>query len=113
MSDDDMAEVMAELRGQFLAALPDHVAVIRQVWQTLSDEGATDARRAAADELLRRAHRLAGNGAMVGFAAISDAASPVEEMLRAVLDADKSITLPAELGGQVARLLAACDTAGT
>jgi chemotaxis protein histidine kinase CheA len=75
--------------------------------------GAPDARRAAADELLRRAHRLAGNGAMVGFTAISEAASPVEEMLRAVLDADKSITLPAELAGQVARLLAACDTAGT
>jgi chemotaxis protein histidine kinase CheA len=108
MSDDDMGEVMAGLRGQFLAALPDHVADIRHAWQTLVDEGAPSARRAAADELLRRAHRLAGNGAMVGFAAISDAASPVEETLRAMLDADKPIALPAELAGQIARLLAVC-----
>ena len=111
MSDDDMDEVMAELRGQFLAALPDQVAAIRQAWQTLAGAGAPEARRAAADELLRRAHRLSGNGAMVGFAAISDAASPVEEMLRAVLDADKSIALPAELGSLVSKLLELCEDA--
>jgi chemotaxis protein histidine kinase CheA len=109
MSDDDMDEVMAELRGQFLATLPDHVAAVRRAWQTLGDEGAPSARRAAADELLRRAHRLAGNGAMVGFAAISDAAGPVEEMLRAALDAAGPPVLPAEAAPLVARLLAACD----
>ena len=111
MSDDDMDEVMAELRGQFLAALPDQVAAIRQAWQTLAGAGAPEARRAAAEELMRRAHRLAGNGAMVGFAAISDAASPVEEMLRPVLDAAGPPVLPADAAPLVARLLAACEPA--
>ena len=111
MADDEMDEVIAGLRGQFLAALPDHAAAIRHAWEILRGGGAPPTRRAAAEELLRRAHRLAGNGAMVGFAAISDAASPVEEMLRAALDADTSTTLPAELAEQVARLLGACDAA--
>jgi chemotaxis protein histidine kinase CheA len=109
MSDDGMDEVMAELRGQFLAALPDHVAAIRQAWQTLGGGGTPSARRAAADELLRRAHRLAGNGAMMGFAAISHAAAPVEETLRAVLDAAGPPVLSTEAAPLVARLLAACD----
>ena len=111
--DDDMDEVMAGLRGQFLAALPDHVAAIRQAWQTLAGNGTPSMRRAAADELLRRAHRLAGNGAMVGFAAISDAASPVEEMLRPMLVAAGPPVLPAEATPLVARLLAACEPGAT
>src|SRR5690349_22168339 len=109
MADDEMDEVMAELRQQFLASLPEHVAAIRRAWQTLGDSGAPSARRAAAEELLRRAHRLAGNGAMVGFAAVSDAAGPVEEMLRAALDAAAPPALPAEAAPLVARLLAECQ----
>jgi chemotaxis protein histidine kinase CheA len=108
MADDDMDEVMAGLRAYFITTLAEHVAAIRQAWRDLGEGRDRAARRAAADELLRRAHRLAGNGAMVGFAAISDAASPVEETLRAMLDADKPIALPGELAGQIARLLAAC-----
>ncbi|HKW52477.1 MAG TPA: Hpt domain-containing protein [Stellaceae bacterium] len=107
MSDDDMDELMAALRAQFIAALPDHIAAIGQAWRALSGRDIA-AWRTAADELLRRAHRLAGNGAMVGFAAISDAASPVEETLRA---APASGEAPPALTALVARLLEACDAA--
>jgi chemotaxis protein histidine kinase CheA len=111
MSDGDMDEVMADLRAQFLAALPEHATAIAQARRTLSETGDEAARRAAARELLRRAHRLAGNSAMVGFPAISEAAAPVEEMLRGVLDAAGPPVPPAELAPLVARLLAACDAA--
>ncbi len=109
--DDDMDEVVAALRLQFLAALPGHADAIRQVWRSLGGGEGTSARREAAGDLLRRAHRLAGGGAMVGLAAISDAAAPVEEMLRAALESGETLVLPAALAPLVARLLATCDAA--
>jgi chemotaxis protein histidine kinase CheA len=111
MSDDDMDEVMAGLRAQFLAALPDHVTAMVEAWRTLRYSGDEGARRAAAGEILRRAHRLAGNGAMVGFAAISDAAAPLEEMLRPVTESGAPLTLPPALAPLIARLLETCDAA--
>jgi chemotaxis protein histidine kinase CheA len=111
MSDDDMDEVMAGLRQYFVTTLTDHVAAIREAWQGLREGADCAARGAAADELLRRAHRLAGNGRMVGFAAISDAAGLLEEMLRAAIDGAGLRTLSPALAPLVARLLHACDAA--
>jgi HPt (histidine-containing phosphotransfer) domain-containing protein len=109
--DDDMDEVMAGLRAYFITTLAEHVPVIRQAWRDLGEGGDRAARRAAADELLRRAHRLAGNGAMVGFAAISDAAALLEETLRAAIDGAGLRTLSPALSPLVAQLLAACAAA--
>jgi len=109
--DDDTDEVMAGLRAHFVATLTDHVTAIRQAWRDLGEGGDRAARRAAADELLRRAHRLAGNGGMVGFATISDAAALLEETLRAAIDGAGLRTLSPALASLVARLLEACDAA--
>jgi HPt (histidine-containing phosphotransfer) domain-containing protein len=109
--DDDMDDLVAVLRLQFIAALPDHSDTIRRAWRSLDGGAETEARRAAAAELLHRAHRLAGGGAMVGLPAISEAAAPVEEMLRAALEGGGAPVLPAALAPLIARLVAACDAA--
>lgn len=113
MSDDndDMDEVMAGLRQYFVTTLTDHVTAIREAWQGLREGADRTTRETAADELLRRAHRLAGNGRMVGFAAISDAAGLLEETLRAAIDGAGLRTLSPALAPLVARLLEACDAA--
>ncbi|HWG78252.1 MAG TPA: Hpt domain-containing protein [Stellaceae bacterium] len=113
MSDDDndMDEVMAGLRQYFVTTLNDHVAAIREAWRGLREGADRTAREAAADELLRRAHRLAGNGRMVGFAEISDAAGLLEETLRAAIDGAGLRTLSPAPAALVARLLEACDAA--
>ena len=110
--DDDMDEVMAGLRAYFITTLTEHVAAIGQAWRDLGEDGDCAARRAAADELLRRAHRLAGNGRMVGFPAISDAAALLEETVRAAIDGAGLRTISPALAPLVARLLEACDAAG-
>jgi chemotaxis protein histidine kinase CheA len=109
--DDDMDDLVAALRLQFIAALPGHAETIHRAWRRLDGGDETGTRREAAGELLHRAHRLAGGGAMVGLPAISDAAAPVEEMLRAALERGEALVLPAALAALVAQLLAACDAA--
>jgi len=109
--DNDMDEVMAGLRQYFVTTLNDHVAAIREAWRGLREGADRTAREAAADELLRRAHRLAGNGRMVGFAEISDAAGLLEETLRAAIDGAGLRTLSPAPAALVARLLEACDAA--
>ena len=109
--DDDMDDLVTALRLQFIAALPDHADAIRRAWRSLDGGAEPAVRRAAVAELLHRAHRLAGGGAMVGLPAISEAAAPVEEMLRAVLEGGEALMLPAALAPFVARLLASCDAA--
>jgi chemotaxis protein histidine kinase CheA len=111
MSDDDMDEVMVALRLQFIAALPGHADAIRRAWHDFTGDADAGSRRHAAGELLHRAHRLAGGGAMVGFSAISDAAGPVEEMVRGVIEGDSALAVPPGLPPLIVRLLAECDVA--
>jgi chemotaxis protein histidine kinase CheA len=111
--DDDMDELVVALRLQFIATLPGHADTMRRSWRSLEGGGETGASRAAAGELLHSAHRLAGGGAMVGLPAISDAAAPVEEMLRAALEGGETLVLPAALAALVAQLLAACEAASS
>jgi len=111
VEDDGMDEVMAGLRQHFVATLAEHVAAIREAWRELGESGDRAVQRAAAETLLRRAHRLAGNGAMVGFAPISEAAALLEETLRAAIDGAGLRTLSPALAPLVAGVLAACDAA--
>jgi chemotaxis protein histidine kinase CheA len=112
MSDDEeMDEVMAGLRAQFRARLKVDGDVMRTAWRALAAVTSVDARRAALKQLLGAAHRLSGSAASFGFAPIGDAATPVEEALRAVLDPGGALALPATLAPLVGELLALCDAA--
>jgi HPt (histidine-containing phosphotransfer) domain-containing protein len=110
MSDDEeMDAVIAGLRAQFRARLKADAATIRDAVRELAQDGTVDERRAALKRLLSAAHRLSGSAASFGFEAIGNAATPIEEMLRAVLAAGGALALPATLQPQVSDLVALCD----
>jgi HPt (histidine-containing phosphotransfer) domain-containing protein len=110
MSDEDeTGEVASPLRSQFRARLAVHAEAMRQAWRRLGDTPDPGARREAAEALLSHAHRLAGGAGIGGLPAISAAAAPVEDAVRAALAAGEPLTLPAVLAPLVARLLALCD----
>jgi HPt (histidine-containing phosphotransfer) domain-containing protein len=112
MSDDDeIDEVIAGLRAQFRLRLKVDGDAMRDALRALAAETSVDARRAALKQLLGAAHRLSGSAASFGFAAIGDAAAPVEEALRAALDAGGALAVPATLAPLVGELLALCDAA--
>ena len=112
MSDgEEMDQVIAGLRAQFRARLKHHAAAMRDALRTLGDAGDDAARREAAKLLLANAHRLAGSAGSFGFAAISAAASLVEETMRAALAAGGDLTTPARLAPLIGDLLALCDQA--
>jgi chemotaxis protein histidine kinase CheA len=112
MSDDhEMDQVMAGLRAQFRLRLKVDGDIMRDAVRALAAETSVDARRAALKQLLGAAHRLSGSAASFGFAPIGDAATPVEEALRAVLDPGGALALPATFAPLVGELLALCDAA--
>jgi hypothetical protein len=110
--DDEMDEVIAGLRAQFRARLKVQAAAMRDALRVFDDAGAPEGRREAAKLLLANAHLLAGSAGSFGFAAIGEAASPVEEMVRSALAADGLVTPPQAFGPLVSDLLALCEQAG-
>jgi HPt (histidine-containing phosphotransfer) domain-containing protein len=110
MSDDgEIDEVIAALRALFRVRLTTDAATMRDALDELARDGAVEQRHAALKRVLAAAHRLSGSAASFGFDAIGNAATPVEEELRAVLAAGGQLAVPATLRTQVGGLVALCD----
>jgi HPt (histidine-containing phosphotransfer) domain-containing protein len=107
--DDELDEVIAALRAQFRVRLKSDAEMMRSALRDLGRDGSTQARGAALKQLLAAAHRLSGSAASFGFDAIGAAAGPVEEAVRAVLNAGGEPAIPATLAPMVCDLLALCD----
>lgn len=96
-----LAAKLAELRRDYLAGLPEEFARLRAIAAAL-EGGESD--RAALDELHHRLHKLAGSGGTFGLAALSAAARPLEQRVKAwlagaldAIDAQALGTLASEL----------------
>ena len=107
--DEEMDDVIAGLRAQFRVRLKSDAEAMRSALRELGGDATVAARKAALKQLLAAAHRLSGSAASFGFDAIGAAAAPVEEAMRAVLNAGGELTIPATLEPMVRDLLALCD----
>jgi HPt (histidine-containing phosphotransfer) domain-containing protein len=109
--DQKLDEVIAGLRAQFRLRLKSDAEAMRGALRDLGRDTTVEARGAALMQLLAAAHRLSGSAASFGFDAIGAAAGPVEEAVRAVLDAGGEPAIPATLAPMVRDLLVLCDGA--
>jgi HPt (histidine-containing phosphotransfer) domain-containing protein len=113
MSDDEeMDQVIAELRAQFRARLKLDAEAIRDALRGLADDRSVETRHKALKLLLAAAHRLSGSAASFGFPAIGQAAASIEETLRAAMDAGGELRVPATLEPLLRDLATLCDQAG-
>ena len=86
---DPLAEVMRNLRREYLKGAPERVAELRSLLAKLNsgDPGALDG--------LRRAfHKLAGSGGSYGFAAVSTASRAAEHLATGILERGGGTALP-------------------
>lgn len=75
-----LQDFLAQQRAEYRASLPDRLAQLQAAWTQVR---ACDTDAAARHALERCAHGLAGSAATFGFAALGDAARPIEEALAA------------------------------
>ncbi|MCR5872905.1 Hpt domain-containing protein [Phenylobacterium sp. J426] len=83
MTQTDRPDPLAALRARFLARAADDLAWIR------ATGGAPQ------DELLARAHKLAGSGGVFGYGGVSAAAAALEDELREGRPADMTALISA------------------
>ena len=100
MSDDneELAQALAEMRGEYAAALPAKLARIESLWRGICAGAPKD------DDLLRVVHSIAGAAGTFGLAEVGDAALELEEALKSSRD-------PAAISSGIARLLSASRAA--
>ena len=72
---------IAVLQAEYAAKLPERIAEIERLWTGLLAAGMP---AAELEELVRAAHGIAGSGAILGMAAVSDAARDLELYLESI-----------------------------
>ena len=94
MSDDreELDQALAEMRGEYAAALPEKLACIESLWGEIGAGAPKD------EDLLRVVHSIAGAAGTFGLAEVGDAALHLEEALTASRDS-------ALIGRAIARLV--------
>ncbi len=107
-ADDD--PIFTELRDEYRSRLLNDAARLETLWTEFvaSVDGAR--RLQLAGEMMRLAHGLSGSAASFGFAAIGEAARPVDADITAAMEdpRDFSAAPSASWGAPIARLVALC-----
>ncbi len=108
MSPEEFQRMIAPLRDQYLAALPDTLAMIGQLWQQVLR--GTDA-PGDRDALRREVHNLAGTGSTFGLSGLTEAARAFEVLWDAAGLAQQPLAAvsPQQAQLQQAQLQAAMD----
>ena len=105
--DPELDRVLAELQAQFRARTADEVPLIERHWAALQ---AGAPARAEAAALRRIVHRMAGSAGSFGFAAVSEAAIPLDDAIAFALERSDTELAAAskDWGPLVTGLLAVC-----
>jgi len=100
MSDDreELDQALAEMRGEYAAALPEKLACIESLWGEIGAGAPKD------QDLLRVVHSIAGAAGTFGLPGVGAAALQLEEALKSSRD-------PALISRAIARLLTVSRTA--
>ena len=82
----DIQRRLAQLQRDYARQLPAKIEAIQHGWQALEDNMTPD----GLEQLMRQCHTLAGTGTSYGFARVTEHCRAIEQLLRAVIEQERS-----------------------